>query len=273
VRINKNALRRRKFEAMSFAILQVPKRLARGARRLFVYQQYDSTEYWKKRASEPGQAAVLWRNQEYNGLYRQAQWRLLAELLKDVMTDARALDIGCGIGVVAKTIAMVHPTIAIDAVDFSEMVQVARHSNADSRINYISSSAESYFAGHGCYDFIISSGCYSAIRHIPSLERALDHAALMVKEGGTIVMIDPFHRWNYLARAKYNSTDVIRRMGSHGLSLIKKSGILFWPYRELLANSNRRGEALAKKYAEGEWLLSMLGRHFWADYKILIFRK
>lgn len=258
---------------MSVAISQLPKRLAGRARRLFVYQQYDSTDYWKKRASAPGQAAVLWRNEEYNCLYRQTQRRLLAELLTCVPPHASALDIGCGIGVVAKTITTLHPTVEIDAVDFGEMVDVARRTNADPRINYIPSSAESYFPGRECYDVIVSSGCYSAIRHIPSLEQALDNAARMVKAGGSIVMIDPFHRWNYLARAKYNSGDVIRRMKSHGLALIKKSGVLFWPYREFLANSDRRGAALAKKYEQGERLLSVLGRHFWADYKILVFRK
>lgn len=258
---------------MSATISYLPRRLASTLRRLFIYRQYDSTDYWKKRASEPGQTAVLWRNEEYNCLYRQTQRRLLAELLTGVPTHATALDIGCGIGVVAKAVTTLHPSIQIDAVDFSDMVEVARRTNADPHIQYIPSSAEAYFPGQECYDVIISSACYSAIRHIPSLERALDNAARMVKAGGIIVMIDPFHRWNYLARAKYNSTDVIRRMQSHGLALIKKSGVLFWPYRELLANSDQCGAALAKKYEQGERLLSLLGRHFWADYKVLAFRK
>lgn len=241
--------------------------------RLLKYRQYDSSEYWRKRASEPDQAAVLWKNQDYNRLYRESQRKIIADCLSLMPNGSRLLDIGCGIGVVARMIVDIHPCVQVDAVDFPEMISVARLNNFDERITYIPSPAENYFVSDKHYDMIISSGCYSAIRNISALESALDKAAVMVKDDGIILMIDPFHRWNYLARTKYNSNDVIKRMNMHGLSLVKKSGVLFWPYREMLANSRLSGIHLQKKYEAGEKFLAHLGQHFWADYKILIFRK
>jgi ubiquinone/menaquinone biosynthesis C-methylase UbiE len=249
------------------------KAIAIRLRKMLVYHNYDSSEYWRKRASEPGQAAVLWRNQEYNQLYREDQRRIIAEVLSELPAEARVLDIGCGIGVVAKMMVEIRADIWIDAVDFEEMIAIARTNNSDPRISYISSPAEDYWTEEECYDLIVSSACYSAIRNIGTLESALDKAPRMLKHQGIVLMIDPFHRWNYLARTKYNSNDVIRRMRRHGLSLIKKSGILFWPYREWLANSNLSGNELREKYQAGERLLSLLGQHFWADYKVLVFKK
>ena len=85
-------------------------------------------------------------------------------------------------------------------------------------------------------------------------------------------MIDPFHRWNFLARAKYASRDVIRFVKKHELILEEKSGVLFWPVRELLADSSLSKESLTKGFHLGEAFLRILGRHFWADYKILVFK-
>ena len=45
--------------------------------KLFKYDEYDSSTYWKKRASEEGQKAVMWRNQKYNELYRKLQKKIL----------------------------------------------------------------------------------------------------------------------------------------------------------------------------------------------------
>jgi 2-polyprenyl-3-methyl-5-hydroxy-6-metoxy-1,4-benzoquinol methylase len=252
-------------------------RLLRSAlavlKRCFFYKQYDSSAYWKGRAADPGQAAVLWLNQEYNTLYRNIQSEILENALAELPKEARVLDIGCGIGVVAEMLSEWRKDIVIDAVDFSEMIAVARKRNFKSSVNYIESSAEKYDAGATCYDAVVSSGCYSAIRNITKLESALSLGAKMVKPGGLIVMIDPFHRWNYLARAKYATRDVVRFLATKGLILESKSGVLFWPFRELLASSKLAGRKLERLFGIGERLLHLLGAHLWADYKILIFRK
>ncbi len=244
------------------------------AKRLFVYTNYDSTAYWKKRAQDPGQAAVLWKNQEYNALYRIIQKKILYEFLPEKSEKAvRILDIGCGIGIVSKMLVDYHPLIHVDAVDFPEMIQIAKQQSPSPQISYIESSAEDYCNRQKEYDFIISSACFSAIRNIPTMEKAIMNCTKMLDEKGIIIMIDPFHRWKYLARVKYNSKDVEKYLNKLGFKLIHKSGVLFWPYRELLANSTVCGDALERRFFQGEWLLSKLGNHYWADYKILAFRK
>ncbi|MCB5187694.1 class I SAM-dependent methyltransferase [Methylobacillus caricis] len=242
-------------------------------KKLFIYTNYDSSQYWKKRASDPGQAAVLWKNIEYNHLYRIEQEKILAPYVMALPAGATVLDIGCGIGIVAELILKLNPNVLVDAVDFPEMISVAKSRYQHTGVTYISSSAEEYRSRGKQYDLIISSACYSAIRDISKLEIALENACSMVKEGRKIIMIDPFHRWSYLARAKYGSQNVITFMSKQGLTIEFISGVLFWPFRDWLANSNMEGATLKRQFEKGEKLLKLLGRHFWADYKILVFRK
>jgi len=243
-------------------------------KKIFIYTNYDLTEYWKKRANDPDQAAVLWQNQEYNRLYREIQREIIARFLpNNLNSEYHILDIGCGIGVVAKMLTNYNPLIVVDAVDFSEMIQVAKSKNPSARITYIESSAEDYFNHGKKYDLIISSACFSAIRDVNSMKKAIINCIKMLKDDGTILMLDPLHRWSYLARVKFNSNDMEAFLKQNNLELVYKSGALFWPYRVLLANSKYSGATLEKKFKRGEWLLSKFGQHFWADYKILAFKK
>lgn len=241
--------------------------------RLLFYKTYDSSAYWRARAADPGQAAVLWRNQEYNELYRRFQREIVARYVKDLPARSHVLDIGCGIGVVSRMIIELNPEIRIDAVDFPEMLAAGEDTLSDPRITPIASSAEEYMPCEGVYDLIVSSGCYSAIRDIAKLECSIDHGARMLKHGGRMLMIDPFHRWNYLARAKYASRDVNRFLDKRELVLEHKSGVLFWPFREWLANSATTGESLRRRFLLGERIARVLGAHLWSDYKVLVFRK
>lgn len=237
------------------------------------YCQYDSSAYWRARAREgSGQTRVLWRNEQYNTLVRQRQRPYIQNYVQS-LSGGRVLDIGCGIGVVARMMTEMNPVITIDAVDFPEMIEIAQRENASDRICYIASSAEAYLDPDKKYSFILSSGCFSAIREIPKMERAIRNCIEMLEEGGVMLMIDPFHRWNYLARVKYSSSQVIRLMKAHKCELIERSGILFWPFREWLANADLPPERLERYFWLGERLLQMLGAHAWADYKVLAFRK
>ncbi len=250
------------------------KRMLARIKKSLIYTNYDSSLYWKKRASEPGQAAVMWKNQDYNCLYRKDQKEIINRYLERLDSGDQVLDIGCGIGVVSEMILDIRGDLKIDAVDFDEMIQVAQNKTSSGGINFIGSSAEEYFDASKRYQLILSSGCYSAIRDIRALEKSLENAVNMLDDGGIILMIDPFHRWSYLARAKYNSRDVINYLKQKGdFELLEKSGVLFWPYREWLANSAFSGKELEQRYQRGEKILKRLGSHFWADYKILAFKK
>lgn len=241
--------------------------------RLVVYRQYDSSAYWRSRAEGTGQSRVLWTNEEYNQLYRKIQRGLLEEFVTNFPRDSHILDIGCGIGIVAKMLTEISPEIRVDAVDFPEMIQVARRENPGQQINYIGSSAEEYFESDKRYQLIISSACFSAIRDVCTMEAAIMNCINMLDRDGIILMIDPFHHWNYLARVKYSSRQVIDFMRKNRLQSIRKSGVLFWPYREWLASSDYRGVELERRFRQGEKLLTWLGQHAWADYKVLAFKK
>lgn len=258
------------------------KGLPRYARGSFAYHhfhglsgrsQIDSRSYWTYRLSDTGQSRVLWQNEQYNALLRGRQRDVLRPFIVGLPENSVVLDIGCGIGVLSKMLTEIHDTAMVDAVDFAEMVDVARQENPSPRIRYIDSAAEDYRPPNQRYNAILSSACYSSFRDIAKLESSLDNAAQILASRGLLIMIDPFHRWNYLARAKYSSGQVTGYLRRRGLRRIHKGGMLFWPYRDRLANGALRGEKLDEAFAEGERHLARLGQHLWADYKVLVFEK
>ena len=247
--------------------------LIHGIKRVFQYPQYDSSVYWRERARGSEGSRVLWSNEGYNQLYRRIQRGVIETFLINLDENSLVLDVGCGTGVVARMITELKSNIFVDGIDFPEMIQIAKRENPSARISYIESSAEEYFDPGKHYELVISSACFAAIRDILKMEQAITNCIRMLDEGGIVLMMDPFHRWNYLARVKYSSRQLIRFMKQRGFELTLKSGVLFWPYREWLANSNYHGAELERKFAQGEKLLSCFGKVLWADYKILAFRK
>lgn len=255
------------------ALLPRPlKRFLGVLRRALVYRDYDAGAYWRQRAGEHGEARVLWRNEAYNRCYRRRQQELIDVFLPEIEREYRVLDIGCGTGTVAAMLVQ-HPLIRVDALDFPEMIAAARAENPSPRITYIAGSAEEYADPHKRYDLVLSSACFSAIRDTDKLRRAIRNCAAMTVPGGRMLMLDPFHRWNYLARSKFSSRQVIALMDTLGFTCVQKSGVLFWPYREWLANSDLAPEEIEKHFRRGEKLLKLLGAHLWADYKTLGFVK
>lgn len=237
------------------------------------YRESDNSEYWRNRAKCPDQKAVLWKNGQYNELYRIRQKEIIRPYVLALPKNANVLDIGCGIGIVSEMITTIRDDVIIDAVDFQEMIEVAqRRLNKIRNINLITSSAEEYLVKKR-YDLILSSGCYSAIRNLEKMYRAIENASKMVMPSGIILMIDPFHRWKYLARARVSSKDITKYFGENGFIMVENSGVLFWPYRGILCNSEIVGIKLESKFKQGERLLSRLGKHRFGDYKILVFKK
>ena len=95
----------------------------------------------------------------------------------------------------------------------------------------------------------------------------------MLKKDGKLIMIDPFHKWSYLARAKFSCPQIILYMSELGFECIFKSGVLFWPYREFLSNSKLKDSAVEFFFKQGEFLLKIFGKHLWSDHKVLVFQK
>jgi len=247
--------------------------IASAVRQACHRRDYDSSYYWKQRASREGQASVMWNNACYNDMYRLRQREILAGYVDPLNQDAEILDVGCGIGVVAKMLVDLNPQVSVDAVDFPEMITVAQRTSAADRVRYIASSAEDYYDPSKRYALVVSSGCYSAIRDLTAMKRAITNMAGMTADGGRVLMIDPFHRCNLLARARFGSRDVVQFMQDLGFEVIQKNGVLFWPYRMWLANCKYSDRKVQRCFEVGERWRRWMGPHFWADYKVLGFQK
>ena len=235
------------------------------------YSGNDLSNLWKQRASRPGQTGVMWQNDEWNMLYRGEQEKVLRSLMEALPRKARVLDICCGVGTVSGMMRRLNSQVEIDGVDFEEMISIAR-TLVPEGVRFITSPAEDYLTDTA-YDLVVSSSALSVIKDATKMLRTIRNCAQMTKPGGTILMIDPWHRWRYLARARYSSRQICEIMAGVGFKLSWRSGIIFWPYRDWLANSNLAGETLKRRFEQGEKLLNLLGRNLWSDYKVLVFRK
>jgi 2-polyprenyl-3-methyl-5-hydroxy-6-metoxy-1,4-benzoquinol methylase len=254
--------------------LPLPIRIAGRMARATIqpYRRFDSSAYWRSRASCPGQQAVMW-DDRFTQLVRERQELVIRPFIETLPPQARVLDIGCGIGVLARMMIRLRDDIDIDAVDFEEMIRVARTYPDQPRIHYCCGSAEEYFAGERIYDFVLSGATYSMIWDIGHLRQALINAFRMTADFGTILLIDPIHRWKYLARARIGTSVIIKLARDHGFRLTGRSGMIFWPFRDWLIESNMADELLRRRFALGEKLLDVFGRRYWSDYKILVFQR
>ena len=233
----------------------------------------DNSTYWRGRAASLGSAAVLWSNTHYNELVREQEYAILKPSLELTPMNAEVLDIGCGIGTVTKWMLAVRPDLHIHCVDFPEMIARAKKElGNDERITFLACSADE-FRKDGAFDLVISSACYSMIRNKEKCIRALDLGTDAVKTGGRFVLIDPFHSWNYLARVKMSAKEVMELVQSKRFSLLEFDGILFWPFREALANSNLSASMVRRCFSLGEKLMNALGSRLWSDYKVMVFEK
>jgi SAM-dependent methyltransferase len=247
-----------------------------GARLLRIVMPHDGRDnsaYWRRRASEAGSAAVLWRNPAYNRLVREREYEHISPVLAQLPPDARVLDIGCGTGEVTRWLLTQRPDLRVTGVDFPEMVErAALEIPASPRLEWVGASADE-FDRPGGFDLVLSSGCYSAIRDRARCERAIAAGCRAVAPGGRLLLIDPFHHSRYLARVRMSADEVVALVGAQGLQIERCGGILFWPMRDLLSNSRRSDATIERWFRRGESLLKRLGERRWSDYKVLQFRK
>lgn len=246
---------------------------ARVLRLVLPHDGRDNSAYWRRRAGEAGSAAVLWRNAAYNRLVREREFEQIAPRLAALPASPRVLDIGCGIGEVARWLLAQRADLQVTGVDFPEMVErAARELPPTSRLEWVGASADAFVRAEA-FDMVLSSGCYSAIRDKAKCRQAIEAGCRSVRPGGVMMFIDPFHSAKYLARVRMAPEEVVQIVAAQGLQLEHHGGILFWPVREWLSNSRRSDAFIARWFARGERLLARLGERRWSDYKVLVFRK
>lgn len=248
--------------------------LASRLRRLVApHDGRDNSAYWRGRAKSTGSSAVLWTNDHYNQLVRVSEFARIRPWLQSLPARPQVLDVGCGIGSVSAWLLQQRADLCVTGVDFPEMIERARSEVSPSeRMRWVGASAEA-FVEPGRFDLVMSSGCYSAIRDRAKCEKAIEAGCRSVRPGGLLLMIDPFHGWRYLARVRMSAREVVQFVTARGFQLEEMGGMLFWPVREALANSEADSETVRLRFERGERWLARLGEVAWADYKVMVFRR
>lgn len=240
------------------------------------YDEYDTSEGWRKKASKNGWQAIYWHNEHYNRCFDIEQKNYIKSFLKkkEIAFNKPILDIGCGIGRLCKFFSDLGYN-DVTGVDFPEMVKKGKLENNSDSITYIPSSAQDFLIEKK-FHFILSSSCFGVIRKRDFMFRAIDNCIKMQGKGDYFLMIDPFHKNNYLAtsRARISGKDVIKYMEQKGYKLEEKSGMLFFPIKKLIEDKwDMKENTVVRLFYFGERLLGIFSRYYWSDYKILGFRK
>ena len=237
-------------------------------RLLITHDTSDTSAYWKERASFPGSTAVLWMNPHVNDLIRQSEMSILSDVLNRVPINGAILDIGCGIGFLTRFAKSIRPDCNLTGIDFSEMIARAKTESSDQGIEWIEGSfIETKFDKE--FDLVFSFASLSMVRNPDLFQRALFNVLSTVKNGGTLLLVEPFHTSNLLARAKISRNTIARNLSVFGFQVNIRKGIIFWPFRILFFNSNLSRIPMKGIFLMGEFAIKLFGDAF-SDYKILL---
>jgi SAM-dependent methyltransferase len=242
---------------------------------------YGVSAYWDSRASgRRGMARSLWPSNAFNALWDERQRALLARALGDV-SGRTIVDLGCGTGRVTRWLAEERGARRVVGVDFSPAtVQAAR----DESTALVSSGIVRFETGDvvagldpigvGSFDDAVVLGCFSVACHDrPSLEKAMENVARLVRKGGRVLVLEPIHRSPLLRRVLDLGLEEWIACANHaGLELLQADRMGFVPVRLVFSVRDLPRPLVAPVFAAGERLLD---RAPWlaplADYKLLLF--
>ncbi|MFA6145789.1 MAG: class I SAM-dependent methyltransferase [Patescibacteria group bacterium] len=242
-------------------------------KKIFIYTPYDAESYWRSRANNNGNRAVMWKNDIYNYFVSEIEKEKINQYLKN-LEGKRILDLGCGVGRISEYLAK--KGALVTGIDLEEMIKKARKENNHPNIEYIIGSMYEKEFPENTFDYILSIGSISACCNTKQkLQKIIFICHKSLKENGLMLCMDPFHKWSFLARpARFSINEVIKIARENKFKLVKKNGILFWPIRFFLTIGRAPKSKKINKYLfqMGEKILH-ISPIFLSDYKILIFKK
>jgi ubiquinone/menaquinone biosynthesis C-methylase UbiE len=110
----------------------------------------------------------------------------------------RALDVGCGTGILAHDLSHYFDTVL--AIDISEpMLAIARRKRPAPNIEYRREDAN-HLVLHQTFDFIVS---HTTFHHLEDITETLRMLKAVLEPGGCLVIVDNVRRWPMIPRASF----------------------------------------------------------------------
>lgn len=233
----------------------------------FGKKSWDPVQYWSGRAADPDTMSVMWANLKYNDLVDRDEWDVIARNLP--ARRGSVLDLGCGTGRMSERLANAFDEYT--GVDMEAMVSEARRRNPDLADRFVAATIEEYEFPADAFDLVLSLGCVATACSKEKLEELAPRMARSVRAGGTLLLIEPFHKsWLLTRGCKTKADEVARMFTRHGLRPSAIGGMLFPPFRMVLSEKLFDGLPRLTElgYRAGEALVRLRPVDL-ADYKVI----
>ena|GEM_PF-392581 len=234
----------------------------------------DCGAYWSDRSRRPGLSSVMWSSEDYNVLADARQKKLADEALGDVR-GKRVLDLCCGTGRVAVHVARRGADVV--GLDLACMAEAAEKANPHPRVSYVGANVESMDFPPGTFDAVLSVGSLPCVCDTAEqFDRVIERVVSVLKPGGLLVLMEPFHVCPGLRRPLSMSPGAaLSCIERAGLRLVGKKALLFLPFWLFMARAWWRAprRVTAGLFKLGELVLRIPGTSAASDYKMFVLAK